>query len=128
MERFGLRNDQWERIEDVLLGVKGTWAARRKIIDCSSKLFSTALGLGVPGTTTKVHALVDALGNPCGLMLTPGQVHDLTCAQPLLENADPVGLVRCSICVWRVVHHACLSFSRNVCASGWPAGLATTFS
>ena len=43
--------------------------------------------------TTKVHALVDALGNPCSLMLTPGQDHDLTCAQPLLENADPGALI-----------------------------------
>jgi transposase len=43
--------------------------------------------------STKVHALVDALGNPCGLMLTPGQDHDLTCAQPLLENADPGALI-----------------------------------
>ena len=43
--------------------------------------------------TTKVHALVNALGNPCGLMLTPGQDHDLTCAQPLLENADPGALI-----------------------------------
>ena len=43
--------------------------------------------------TTKVHALVDALGNPCSLMLTPGQDHDLTCAQPLLENADPGALL-----------------------------------
>jgi transposase len=43
--------------------------------------------------TTKVHALVDALGNPCNLMLTPGQDHDLTCAQPLLENAEPGALI-----------------------------------
>jgi transposase len=43
--------------------------------------------------TTKVHALVDALGNPVNLMLTPGQDHDLTCAQPLLENADPGALL-----------------------------------
>ena len=43
--------------------------------------------------TTKVHALVDALGNPVNLMLTPGQDHDLTCAQPLLENADPRALI-----------------------------------
>jgi len=28
------------------------------------------------------------LGNPFNLMLTPGQDHDLTCAQPLLKNAD----------------------------------------
>jgi len=26
-------------------------------------------------------------------MLTPGQDHDLTCAQPLLENADPCALL-----------------------------------
>jgi transposase len=43
--------------------------------------------------TTKVHALVDALGNPVNLMLTPGQDHDLTCAQPLLENANPRALI-----------------------------------
>ena len=43
--------------------------------------------------TTKVHALVDALGNPVNLMLTPGQDHDLTCAQPLLENVDPGALI-----------------------------------
>jgi transposase len=33
--------------------------------------------------------LVDALGNPFNLMLTPGQAHDLTAAEPLLETADP---------------------------------------
>jgi len=43
--------------------------------------------------STKVHALVDALGNPVNLMLTPGQDHDLTCAQPLLENADLRALI-----------------------------------
>jgi transposase len=145
--------------------VKGTWVARRKILDCSSKRFSTDLELGVRGViyrnvsapgkrsinvsadgaksgvferifkllssdcdneymmidativrastqrrcakkngaqaigrsrgglTTKVHALVDVLGNPCNLMLTPGQDHDLTCAQPLLENGDPRALI-----------------------------------
>ena len=43
--------------------------------------------------TTKIHALVDALGNPFNLMLTPGQDHDLTCAGPLLETADPRALI-----------------------------------
>ena len=43
--------------------------------------------------TTKIHALVDALGNPCNLMLTPGQKHDLTCARPLLENVHPGALI-----------------------------------
>jgi transposase len=43
--------------------------------------------------TTKIHALVDALGNPANLMLTPGQTHDLTCAEPLIENVDPAALI-----------------------------------
>ena len=37
--------------------------------------------------------LVDALGNPVELMLTPGQAHDLACAEPLIENADPAALI-----------------------------------
>jgi transposase len=36
---------------------------------------------------------VDALGNPVELMLTPGQAHDLACAEPLIENADPDALI-----------------------------------
>ena len=43
--------------------------------------------------TTKIHALVDALGNPANLKLTAGQIHDLACAQELIENADPQALI-----------------------------------
>jgi len=43
--------------------------------------------------TTKIHALVDALGNPVELMLTPGQAHDLVCAEPLLDSVDPQALI-----------------------------------
>ena len=43
--------------------------------------------------TTKIHALVDALGNPVELMLTPGQAHDLVCAEPLIENVEPDALI-----------------------------------
>jgi transposase len=43
--------------------------------------------------TTKIHALVDALGNPANLMLTAGQIHDLACAETLIENADPDALI-----------------------------------
>jgi hypothetical protein len=46
-----------------------------------------AIGRSRGGLTTKIHALVDALGNPVELMLTPGQAHDLVCAEPLLESA-----------------------------------------
>src|SRR6516162_6903211 len=45
------------------------------------------------GPSTKIHALADALGNPCALMLTPGQDHDLACAEPLLEHANPDAII-----------------------------------
>src|SRR5437588_4965462 len=52
-----------------------------------------AIGRSRGGLTTKIHALVDALGNPIELMLTPGQVHDLTCTEPLLEGSRPEVLI-----------------------------------
>ena len=41
--------------------------------------------------TTKIHALVDALGNPVEVMLSPGQDHDLTCASH--RAVDPGALI-----------------------------------
>lgn len=43
--------------------------------------------------TPKIHALVDAIGNPVRVMLSAGQDHDLTCAQPLIEAVDPDALI-----------------------------------
>jgi transposase len=42
--------------------------------------------------STKIHATVDALGNPIGFHLTPGQAHDLEGADALLPalEADTV--------------------------------------
>ena len=39
--------------------------------------------------TTKIHVIVDALGNPVTLSLTPGQASDLGQAEPLLDEVDP---------------------------------------
>lgn len=36
--------------------------------------------------STKIHALVDALGNPLAFFLTPGQAHDLDGADALLPG------------------------------------------
>jgi transposase len=33
------------------------------------------------------------LGNPVELRLTPGQAHDLACAEALIDNADPDALI-----------------------------------
>jgi transposase len=52
-----------------------------------------AIGRSRGGLTTKIHALVDALGNPVELILTPGQAHDLACAEPLIANSAPDALI-----------------------------------
>ncbi len=36
--------------------------------------------------STKIHVLVDALGNPLAFLLTPGQAHDLVGADALLPQ------------------------------------------
>lgn len=43
--------------------------------------------------TTKIHAVVDALGNPVALSLTPGQAADITQAQALLGGLEPNALL-----------------------------------
>ena len=45
-----------------------------------------ALGRSKGGFTTKIHALVDALGNPLRFILTPGQRHDITQANSLVQD------------------------------------------
>ena len=45
-----------------------------------------AIGRSRGGRSTKIHALVDALGNPLALLLTPGQAHDLVGADALLPQ------------------------------------------
>ena len=52
-----------------------------------------AIGRSRGGLSTKIHALVDALGNPVKLLLTPGQANDLVGAEPLLENSSPAALI-----------------------------------
>jgi transposase len=46
------------------------------------------------GASTKLHAVVDALGNPVRLVLSPGQVHEMKLAPELLadvKNANIIG-------------------------------------
>jgi transposase len=45
-----------------------------------------ALGRSRGGFSTKIHAVVDALGYPVDLELTPGQVHDSVPAKNLLKD------------------------------------------
>lgn len=47
-----------------------------------------ALGRSRGGFSTKVHIVVDALGNPLRLCLTGGQTHDITQASTLLAGLE----------------------------------------
>lgn len=47
-----------------------------------------AIGRSRGGLSTKIHATVDALGNPTGFFLTPGQACDLDGADVLLADVQ----------------------------------------
>ena len=47
-----------------------------------------ALGRSQGGFSTKIHASVDALGNPLRFELTGGQRHDITQAEPLIADYE----------------------------------------
>ena len=44
------------------------------------------IGVSRGGRSTKIHAVVDALGNPIELMLTTGNTNDITVAEKLLAK------------------------------------------
>jgi transposase len=52
----------------------------------SKKDQDQAIGRSRGGLSTKIHALVDALGNPLAFLLTAGQAHDLAGADALLPR------------------------------------------
>ncbi|HEY5677225.1 MAG TPA: IS5 family transposase [Myxococcales bacterium] len=52
-----------------------------------------AIGRSRGGLSTKIHALVDALGNPTGFALSPGQAHDLDGADALLPDLAADALI-----------------------------------
>ena len=52
-----------------------------------------ALGRSRGGLTIRIHATVDALGNPTGFVLTPGQAHDLEGADVLLKDTPGLTVI-----------------------------------
>jgi transposase len=52
-----------------------------------------AIGRSRGGLSTKIHALVDALGNPVGFHLTGGEAHDLVGADHLLPEMQADALI-----------------------------------
>jgi transposase len=52
-----------------------------------------AIGRSRGGLSTKIHTLVDALGNPIGFHLTGGEAHDLVGADHLLPDMQAEALI-----------------------------------
>jgi len=60
--------------------------AKKKDQELEEAQTEQALGRSRGGFSTKIHAAVDALGNPLRLFLTGGQAHDILKAQALIEG------------------------------------------
>lgn len=51
------------------------------------------MGRSRGGLTTKIHARVDAKGRPVRLLISPGEVHDIACAEALLDGLEQRAVV-----------------------------------
>src|SRR5258705_261441 len=71
MRRYALRDDQWERLKDLLPGREGH--------------------VGVTAKDNRL--LVEALGKPIAFFRTPGQAHDLEGADALLPQMQADALL-----------------------------------
>lgn len=49
------------------------------------------IGISRGGRSTKIHAIVDALGNPIHVQLSAGSVHDSTVAEEMLNTVQITG-------------------------------------
>ena len=58
---------------------------QKKAVNSENNQF---IGVSRGGKTTKIHAVVDGLGNPVNFILTGGEVHDSKQAIPLLSTLD----------------------------------------
>ena len=86
----------WQRVFEVLAAEADNEYAPDRQHNCASpptqcwrkKRYRTqeCIGRSSGGLTTKIHATCDALGNPTGFHLSPGQAHDLQGAGVSLED------------------------------------------
>jgi transposase len=94
------RTGVWKRVLDAIAEIDGEIA----IMDASivrahqdavggKKTGSECIGRSRGGPSTKIHVLVDALGNPIKVQLTEGQVHDVTQASQMLEGVTSTFVV-----------------------------------
>ncbi|WP_157580375.1 IS5 family transposase [Rudanella lutea] len=78
----------WVMIDSTTVRAHQQAAGQKKVV--SSK---QALGRSRGGLTTKIHALVDALGNPIRIELSPGHAGDAPCAATLLADCEAFAVI-----------------------------------
>ena len=103
MKRYELTKEQWERVKQVLPPERTGKRGRprkddRTITGCAGssevvhngggKIADKAVGRTRGGLNTKLHTIVDGLGNPVTFLLSAGNVHDSTHAIQLLEQVN----------------------------------------
>lgn len=96
-ERFSNWNSVFQRtlqlmVERVTVRVHQC-AAGQKTNATAEALGCSRGGLLQRASSTKVHAAVDALGNPLRFILTPGQRADITQAEPLIMGFKPGAVI-----------------------------------
>jgi transposase len=65
-------------VNAILIDCQGYLLFRKQIADIKNKI----------GLTSKIHCIVDGLGNPIEFILTGGEVHDSVCANELLNGKN----------------------------------------
>ncbi|RYG95928.1 MAG: IS5 family transposase [Alphaproteobacteria bacterium] len=92
------RQGVWFEIFEALTGHTGVWGSvaidstsikvHRSAAGAKGGPFAQAIGTSRGGRTSKLHGLTDAAGRPHVLMLSPGNLSDMTIAPALIEAAN----------------------------------------
>ena len=81
-------NTQYAMIDATIVRAHQHSAGARK-----KPIVNQAIGRSRGGLTTKIHMVVDALGNPLAFSLTGGQIHDITQAETLTAKIQAEALL-----------------------------------
>ncbi|MEP9347811.1 IS5 family transposase [Xanthobacter sp. KR7-225] len=93
------RQGLWLKMFEALTGHSGIFdgaaidathvKAHRSAAGAKGGPFAQAIGRSRGGRTTKVHGLVDERGRPRVLLLSPGNINDISMAEALIQAAGP---------------------------------------
>ena len=81
-------DNEYAMIDATIVRAHQHSAGARKI-----KGVNQAIGRSRGGLSTKIHMIVDALGNPLAFSLTEGQVHDINEAETLTAQVQPEAIL-----------------------------------